>query len=412
MTAYKCRAYPDDDQAAVLRRTFGCIRVVWNRVLDWRTQRYRMDGIRTGYAESDRHLTELKRQPELSFLNEVSSVPLQQTLRHQHAAFTAFFTRRARYPRWKSHSRRQSATYTRSAFRWRGGRLFLAKMTQPLRMVWSWPEIEPAMLDPSSVTVSLDPDGMWHVTLHVDVAAEAPMPATGDTVGIDVGIKNLATTSDGDVITHPRLLAAKKTRLARYQRMMSRKQRGSKNRAKARRKVAKVHGRVRRARQDFLHKTTTSLVRRYDTIVMEDLDVSAMAHSRSGTVHRPGRRERQKAGLNRAILDSGWFAMRTMLGYKTAKWGKRLVVTDRWFPSSKTCSSCGFLLPRLGLSTRAWSCPNCGVRHDRDVNAAKNILAEGLSVTACGADVSRRGTSLPRSAAKQERQPARAAPRR
>jgi putative transposase len=349
-------------------------------------------------------LTELKRQSEFSFLNEISSVPLQQTLRHQHKAFVEFFRKRSRYPRFKSRNRRQSATYTRSAFRWRGGQLWLAKMDVPLCLIWSWSDIDPATLDPTSVTIARDPDGVWHATLHVEVDDPAPLPACGRFVGIDMGVANFMATSDGEVIDNPKLLARKRRNLARYQRMMARKKRGSSNRFRARRKVARAHGKVRRARENFLHRVSTELVRRYDVIAIEDLNVAAMTRSAKGTLKQPGRRVRQKAGLNRAILDAGWATFRQMLSYKTAKWGRQLVIVDRWFPSSKTCSNCGHALAELRLSTRQWTCPTCGALHDRDVNAAKNILAEGLSVTACGADVRRQGISLPQSAVKQEPQ--------
>jgi putative transposase len=371
----------------VLNRTFGCVRKVWNQVLDWRTKRYRTEGLRTSYAESDRYLTALKKTEELAFLAEVSSVPLQQTLRHQSTAFANFFAGRARYPRYKSRNGKQSAAHTRSAFRMRDGDLYLAKMAGPLRYVWSWPGIDPATLNPTTVTVSRDPDGLWYVSFAVDTDDPQPLPATGDVIGIDLGIKDFAVTSDGERIANPRHLDRKARNLARYQRRMARCKKGSANRAKAKAKVARAHGKVRRARGDFLHKTSTDLVRRYDVIVVEDLNVSGMVRNRS---------------LAKAISGCGWNTFRTYLEYKTTQWGKRLVVIDRWHPSSKLCSVCGHLLARLSLSTRHWTCPDCGTLHDRDVNAAKNILAEGLSVSACGADVRRTGAARTRSAVKQE----------
>ncbi|MFB4306364.1 RNA-guided endonuclease InsQ/TnpB family protein [Actinomadura sp. GTD37] len=386
-TAYKCRAYPDPEQAAALNRTFGCVRKVWNEILDWRTKRFHAEGSRTSYADSDRYLTRLKRSEELSFLNEVSSVPLQQTLRHQSTAFANFFAKRARYPRFKSRNGRQSAAYTRSAFRMREGELHLAKMAGPLRYVWSWPDVDRATIDPTTVTVSREPDGMWYVSFAVDIDAPEPLPPTNDQVGIDLGIIDLAVTSDGDRIANPRHMERKQRNLARYQRRMGRKCKGSANRRKAAHKVAVAHGKVRRAHRDYLHKTTTALVRRYDVIVIEDLNVSGMVRNRR---------------LARAISSCGWGAFRTMLECKTARWGKRLVVVNRWYPSSKLCSACGHLLARLSPKTRRWTCPDCGTLHDRDTNAAKNILAEGLSVSACGADVRHSGTSRVQSAMKQE----------
>lgn len=386
-TAYKVRVYPTPEQAAVLNRTFGCVRKVWNEVLEWRTKRYWAEQTTTSYAQTDRYLTELKRDPEFVFLCEVSSVPLQQTLRHQYAAFVNFLAGRARHPRFKSRVGRQSAAYTRSAFRYQDGELRLAKMSGPLRFVWSWDDIDPATIDPTTVTVSRDPDGMWHASFAVAAHAPEPLKTAGTRVGLDLGINDFAVTSDGERIASPRHLERKQRNLARYQRRAARKRRGSANRKKAARKVAAGHGKVQRAREDFLHKTTTELARRYDVIVVEDLHVAGMVRN-----HR----------LANRISDCGWGTFRALLEYKTARWGRRLVVIDRWFPSSKMCSQCGHLLARLSLSTRHWTCPDCGTRHDRDANTAKNILAEGLSVSACGADVRRAGTSRTRSAAKQE----------
>ncbi|MGI5160941.1 RNA-guided endonuclease InsQ/TnpB family protein [Microbispora sp. CA-102843] len=393
-TAYKVRVYPTAEQAAVLNRTFGCVRLAWNTVLAWRQARYRDEGVTTSYAQTDRYLTELKRDGDRDFLYEVSSVPLQQTLRHQHTAFVNFFAGRARYPRFKSRHSRQSATYTRSAFRWRDGRLHLAKMNDPIAFVWSWPEVDPATINPATVTISRDPDGRWYASIAIETATgPEPLPATGTAVGIDLGVADFAVLSTSEKIPNPRHLERKAKNLARYQRRMARKQRGSNNRAKARAKVARAHTKVADARADFLHRTSTRLVRDHDLIVIEDLNVKGMVRNRC---------------LARVISDCGWGEFRRQLEYKTQRHGRRLVVIDRWYPSSKTCSACGNLLPALGLSARHWTCPGCGTRHDRDVNAAKNILAAGRAVSACGVDVSPQGSSLRRSAVKQEAQPVRA----
>jgi putative transposase len=383
-TAYKCRAYPDPEQASVLNRTFGCVRVVWNRTLAWRQQRYQADKTGTTYAQASAHLTALKATEELTWLNEVSSVPLQQAIRHQQAAYTAFFAKRARYPRFKSRQGRQCAEYTRSGFRWRNGALFLAKMGAPLAFTWSWPGIDPAAVDPTTVTVSRDPCGRWYVSLAVDVPDPEPLPAAGRAVGVDLGVKDFAVTSDEQRIANPRHLERRARNLARYQRRLARCQQGSANRAKAKGKVARAHRKVRAVRTDFLHKVSTRLVRDHDLIVVEDLAVKNMVRN-----HR----------LARAISDCGWGTFRAMLEYKGARAGRRVIVIDRWFPSSKTCSAYGYLLAELSLDTRHWTCPSCGTRHDRDINAAKNILAAGLAVAggdpghACGAEVRHSGSS-------------------
>jgi putative transposase len=398
-TAYKCRAYPDQAQASVLNRTFGCVRVVWNRTLEWRRQRYNADKTATSLAQANAFLTAMKSTEELAWLNEVSSVPLQQAIRHQQAAYAAFFARRARYPRFKSRNRRQSAEYTRSGFRWRNGRLFLAKISTPLAFTWSWPGTDPAMIDPTTVTVSRDPCGRWYVSFAVDIPGPESLPATGRVAGVDLGITDFAVTSEGQRIANPRHLARRARNLARYQRRMARCQPRSANRAKAKAKVARAHRKVRAARTDFLHKASTGLIRDHDLIVLEDLAVTNMLRNRT---------------LAKAIADCGWGTFRAMLEYKAARYGRRVIVVDRWYPSTKTCSACGHLLPELSLSVRAWQCPSCGTRHDRDINAAKNILAAGLAVAgdnsgnACGADVRHSGSSGVQSAVKQEPQPVRA----
>ena len=389
-TTYRCRAYPTDEQAGNLARTFGCVRLVWNHTLDWRHKRWHVEHESTSYAQTDRHLTELKRQPGYEFLSEVSSVPLQQTLRHQHTAMTAFRHKRARYPRFKSRHARQSASYTRSAFRWRDGQLFLAKQSGPLAIVWSWPSIDPASLDPTTVTVARDPDGRWFVTLAVDVEDPTPPEPTAGPVGIDVGLHDFAVLSSAEKIEHPRHMDAKERKLKRYQRILARKQRGSNNRRKAKQKVARCHSKVRDARRDFLHKTSTRIVRTHSAVAVEDLNVAGMVRNRC---------------LAKAISRTGWAEFRELLAYKCHRDGRTLAVCDRWYPSSKTCSACGHLLTTLNLSTRAWTCPGCGARHDRDINAAKNIMvAAGLAETqnACGADVRHEGQPSVRSAVNQE----------
>jgi putative transposase len=383
----------------VLNRTFGCVRVVWNRILAWRQQRYQAGKTGTAYAQASAYLTAMKTTDELAWLNEVSSVPLQQAIRHQQAAYTAFFAKRARYPRFKSRQGRQSAEYTRSGFRWRDGRLYLAKMGTPLAFTWSWPEVDPATIDPTTVTVSRDPCGRWYVAFAVDIPEHEPLPVTGRAIGVDLGITDFAVTSDEQRIPNPRHLERRARNLARYQRRMARCQPGSANRAKAKAKAARAHRKVRAARADFLHKTSTRLVRDYDLISLEDLAVKNMVRNRK---------------VAKAISDCGWRTFREMLEYKAARYGRRVIVIDRWFPSSKMCSACGHVLAELGLKIRTWQCPSCGTRHDRDINAAKNILAAGLAVAgdifpghACGADVRHPGSPGCSRAVKQEPRPAR-----
>ncbi|QUH03635.1 IS200/IS605 family element transposase accessory protein TnpB [Saccharopolyspora erythraea] len=385
--AYKYRFYPTGVQRSELLRTFGCVRKVYNLALDARTRAWFTEQRRVNYNETSAMLTAWKKTDALSFLGEVSSVPLQQTLRHLQGAFTAFFDKRAQYPRFKSRKKsRQSAEYTRSAFTYRDGQLTLAKMPEPLNIVWS--RRLPEGAEPSTVTVSRDAADRWFVSLLVETAVEQHAPADA-AVGVDAGISSLVTLSTGEKITNPRHEKRDRARLARAQRELARRQKGSNNRAKARHKVARVHARITDRRRDHLHKVTTRLVRDNQTVVIEDLNVRGMLGN--GT-------------LARAISDAAWSEFRTMLEYKAAWYGRGLVVIDRWFPSSKTCSACGRPARSMPLHIREWTCGSCGSRHDRDVNAAKNILAAGLAVSACGAGVrpQRETSRTGQSAGKQE----------
>ncbi len=377
----------------MFNRTFGCVRLVWNKTLADRHAAYHQRGESTSYKQTDAALTAWKKTTELAFLSEVSSVPLQQALRHQHTAFANFFAKRAKYPRFKSRDGRQSAHYTRSGFRIKDGGLHVAKTVGPLAVAWSWPGVDLATLNPTMVVVSRETDGRWYVSFAVDTAEPTPAAPTGREVGVDLGVKDFAVLSTGERIPNPRHLERKARNLARYQRRLARCKKGSANRRKAKRKVAVAHRKVAHARRDFLHKTSTALVASADFIAVEDLAVKNMIRNRS---------------LAKAISDCGWGEFRRQLEYKAARAGRGLVVVDRWYPSSKTCSACGHLLAELKLSVRSWTCPTCRTRHDRDRNAAKNILVAGRAIAgrktgdACGAGVSRQGPSLPQSALKQE----------
>ncbi|WP_200211589.1 RNA-guided endonuclease InsQ/TnpB family protein [Micromonospora coerulea] len=361
--AYKYRFYPSPEQAEQLNRTFGCVRLVYNRALEARTRAWVVDRQRTTYVQTSAWLTEWKRADGLAFLNEVSSVPLQQTLRHLQAAFAGFWDKRSRYPRFKAKRKsRASAEYTRSAFRWRDNQLTLAKMDTPLTIVWSRPLPEGAQ--PSTATVSRDAAGRWFVSLLVEDPTVQPLPAANTAVGVDAGITSLVTLSTGEKIANPKHERTDRRKLARAQRELSRKAKDSTNRVKAQLKVARIHARIADRRRDHLHKLTTRLVRENQTVVIEDLSVRTMLRN-----HR----------LARAISDAAWSDLRRMLEYKAAWYRRTVVAIDRWCPSSKTCSACGRLNTSMSLSIRSWACGGCGVIHDRDVNAARNILAAGLA---------------------------------
>ena len=343
----------------------GCTRLVYNRALAARTEAWYERQERVGYPETSTMLTQWKKQDDLQFLNDVSCVPVQQGLRHLQTAFTNFFAGRAKYPKFKKKHQGGSAEFTKSAFKWRDGQVHLAKCVEPLAIRWS--RLLPQGVEPSSVRVKLSPSGRWTVSLLVDVEIET-VPESPNQIGIDLGITSLVALSTGEKIANPKGFKAKRRKLRKVQKALSRKVKGSNNRHKARLKVAKVHEQISDARKDFLHKLTTRLVRENQTIAVEDLAV-------------------KNRKLSLAISDASWGELVRQLEYKCNWYGRNLVKIDRWFPSSKRCEHCGHVVDKLPLNIREWDCPKCGAKHDRDVNAAKNVLAAGLAVSVCGATV-------------------------
>ena len=365
--AYRYRFYPTPEQAEQLSQTFGCVRYVYNRALAERHRAWTQEQRRVTHAETDRMLTGWKRDPETAWLAEPSKGPLQASLRNLQGAFDKFWRKQNRYPKFKKKGKsRDSATYFRNCFTFRDGKLKLAKHVAPLDIRWSRPLPDGA--DPSQVTVSRDAAGRWFVSLLVEETI-TPHASTDAAVGVDLGITTLAALSTGEKVTNPKYEKADRAKLAKAQRNLARKKKGSANRAKARLKVARIHARIADRRRDHLHKFTTRLVRENQVIAIEDLAVRNMVKNRS---------------LARAISDASWSELRRMLEYKADWYGRELVAIDRWYPSSKTCSDCGHLLRSLPLNVREWVCAECGAIHDRDVNAAKNVLAAGLAVKACG----------------------------
>lgn len=375
--AFKYRFYPTTEQESLLRRTMGCVRLVYNKALDARTSGWYERQERIGFVETSSMLTNWKKQEDLDFLNEVSSVPLQQGLRNLQKAFTNFWAGRAKYPNFKKKHSGGNAEFTKSAFKWKDGQVFLAKCTEALPIRWS--RDLPEGCEPSTITIKLEASGRWFASLLVDTEI-AQLPKSDKQIGLDVGITSLIATSNGDKIANPKHFKQLRKKLKQVQKVLSRKQKGSNNRHKARLQVAKVHAAITDARKDFLHKLTTQLVRENQTIVVEDLAIKNMVKN-----HK----------LALAISDASWGELIRQLAYKCEWYGRELIKIDRWFPSSKRCGNCGHIVDKLpggrgtrpALNVREWECPKCGANHDRDINAANNILAAGLAVSVCGANI-------------------------
>jgi putative transposase len=359
---------------------FGACRFVYNGALRLRTDAFAR-GEKITYEKTSSALTLLKKQPEYSWLNEVSCVPTQQTLRNLQTAFKNFFEGRTSYPtfkkKWDGH---QSAEYTKSAFKWDPDTHSLT-MARIGRLAVRWSRTFTS--DPTTATITKSPNGRYHVTLVLDepIPALPPSDSTVDTaIGIDLGINRLATLSNGERIPNPRHLPQSLDKLAKAQRTLSRRQKGSGRWNRQKQVVARLMGHIADSRRDYLHKVTTDLVRRFDTLAIEDLNVRGMVRNHC---------------LARAISDVGFGMFAQFLTYKCAWYGRVLLQVDRFFPSSKRCFDCGHVVQSLPLDIRQWSCPACQVLHDRDENAARNILAVGHRLAVGHTGTARGGSVSP-----------------
>ena len=364
LRGFKFRFNPTSSQRLQLAQTFGCTRFVYNWGLNLRTDAFYNQGKSVSYRETSNALTKLKKQEDRVWLKDVSAVPLQQGLRHLNTAFENFFKKRGKYPKFKKKHGRQSATYAPNAFSWSQGKLTLAKMKQPLKIRWS----RYFTGEPKQVTVSKDSAGRYFVSFLVEEELEQ-WSKTNSEVGIDLGIKDVVVDSKGFTSGNPKYLAKYKAKLKQLQRRLSKKQLGSNNRYKARLKVARCHAKISDCRRDFLHKLTTRLVRENQTICTETLMVKNLMAN-----HK----------LAGAIADCGWGELVRQLEYKCDWHNRILIKIDRFFPSSKRCNPCGYVLDKLPLLVREWSCPRCNSLNPRDRNAALNILGAGLALIACG----------------------------
>lgn len=357
----KFRAYPNKEQQNLIDRTLGCCRLIYNKGLAMRDDAY-SNGERVGYNQTSAMLTDLKKKADFVFLKDVDSIALQQSLRDLDRGFKNFFEKRARHPRFKSkHNNYQSYRTINQGDNIRivGKYIKLPKL--------GYIKIKQSMEvgHINNVTVERTPTGKYFVVLSVDFEPES-RPNAGSKIGIDVGIKEFYSDSNGNVVNNPKYLEKSMCKLVREQRRLSRKQKGSNNRNKQRIKVAKVHEKITNQRNDFLQKQSTILVSENQTICIEDLNVRGMLRNHKLAQH---------------IVSCSWSKFFEMLEYKAAWYGNDIIKVPTLYPSSQTCSCCGYKNPLVkNLAIRNWECPKCHTKHNRDTNASINILHKGLEV--------------------------------
>ena len=357
----KFRIYPNREQKNRMNQTLGCCRLIYNKGLAMRKEAYE-NGKKIGYSQTSAMLTELKNTEEFAFLKAVDSIALQQSLRDLDRGFVNFFQKRAAYPAFKSkHNRHQSYRTVNQGDNIRivGRYIKLPK----LGFVKIRQSMEVGKIN--NVTIEHTPTGKYFAVLNVEFEPQ-PRPNNGGQIGIDVGIKEFYSDSNGNVIYNPKYFEHSMRRLIREQRRLSRKQKGSKNRSRQRIRVARVHEKIANQRNDFLQKQSTMLVRENQTICIEDLKVKNMMRN-----HK----------LSRSIASVSWSKFFAMLEYKATWYGNEIRKVPTMYPSSQTCSCCGYRNSLVkNLAIRVWECPECHAVHNRDTNASINILNKGLQM--------------------------------
>jgi putative transposase len=373
LKSYKYKIIPNEEQKVLLNKHFGSIRFIYNHFLNERKREYETNKQTLNYYDNCRSLTELKKQEEYSWLNEVNSQSLQVSLKNLDDAYNGFFKKRTKFPKFKSKHSKNSFKVPQ-AVKVEDGKLKIPKFKEPIDIILHR-TFSGAI---KQCTISKTPTNEYFVSILVETE-HTKLSKTGKSIGIDLGLKDFVITSDGYKYKNNRYTKTYQNALKKAQQHLSRKKKGSNRYQKQKLKVAKLHKKITNSRLDNLHKVSTELITKYDTIILEDLNVKGMVKNHKLAKH---------------IADASWSKFITLLTYK-AEWNdKQIVKIDRFFPSSKTCNCCGYINQNLKLDVREWTCPSCNTKLDRDLNASKNILNEGYKIISSGTDNYRSGGEI------------------
>lgn len=373
--AYKFRLLPTEEQSVLLSKHFGCVRFVYNHFLKEKQDHYLLNKKTLNYNNCSKSLTELKSKGDYSWLKEVNSQSIQASLHNLENAYQAFFAKRSKFPKFKSKKINYDSFHVPQSVKIsKNNKVQIPKFREGIQFI-KHREIKGEIC---SATVSRTPTGKYYISILTEQEPTKHLEKTGKNIGIDLGIKDFAITSEGQRYTNPKFLYKFQRKLKQAQQHLSRKQKGSKSRDRARIKVARIHEKITNSRNDMQHKVSTSLIKKYDMIALEDLNVEGMVKNHC---------------LAKAISDASWSGFVTKLEYKAKWYGKKVIKIDRFFPSSKTCSDCGYINQNLTLDVRNWVCV-CGSKHDRDVNASKNIIKRALVIQSFGTDDYRNGAKV------------------
>ncbi|VWB62427.1 RNA-guided endonuclease InsQ/TnpB family protein [Burkholderia lata] len=383
LQAFKFELMPNGEQQRDMRRFAGSCRFVYNKALALQKENYEADGKFIGYVAMAKHLTEWRNGGETPWLKDAPVHPLQHALKDMERAYKNFFAQRAAFPKFKKRGQRDSFRYPdpkQFKLDQPNGRIFLPKL--------GWMRLRlsrPVLGELRNATVSFNA-GKWYVSIQTEREVEPPVPHATSAIGIDVGIARFATMSDGTFVAPLNSFKKHEARLRRCQRAMSRKVKFSNNWIKAKARVQRIHARIGNSRRDYLHKATTTISKNHAMVCIEDLQVRNMSRSAAGSTDAPGNNVRAKSGLNKAILDQGWFEFRRQLEYKLA-WNGGWLVAVPPANTSRTCPACGYVSADNRTTQEKFACVECSYEENADVVGALNILARGHRVAACGETV-------------------------